>query len=205
MNGRDTAGRFGPGNPGRPAGARNRTTLAVLELLDGQAEALTQKAVEMALAGDTVALRLCLDRVAPPRRDAPVAFAMPTMTSARDAAEAAGAVLQAVSEGSPGAKSGALGHLGRRAMGLAGSCHRPGPRRRPGPAHAAARIFTRPGRSAARPSLFRRCAAGVRRRFKARISGRRRRTDWSRTLRRWSARRSRRAAFPTRARYGPRG
>ena len=100
MNGRDTAGRFGPGNPGRPAGARNRTTLAVLELLDGQAEALTQKAVEMALAGDTVALRLCLDRVAPPRRDAPVAFAMPTMTSARDAAEAAGAVLQAVSMGS---------------------------------------------------------------------------------------------------------
>lgn len=99
MNGRDTAGRFAAGNAGRPAGARNRTTTAVLELLEGQAEALTQRAVEMALAGDTVALRLCMDRIAPPKKDAPVSFAIPAMTSAKDAAEAAGAVLQAVSTG----------------------------------------------------------------------------------------------------------
>ena len=99
MNGRDTAGRFTAGNSGRPAGARNRTTTAVMELLDGQAEALTQRAVELALAGDTVALRLCLDRIAPPRKDTPVTFSIPTMTCAKDAAEAAGAVLQAVSTG----------------------------------------------------------------------------------------------------------
>jgi hypothetical protein len=99
MNGRDTAGRFAAGNTGRPAGARNRTTMAVLELLEGQAEALTQRAVDLALAGDTTALRLCLERVAPPRKDAPVEFALPQMKTARDAAEAAGAVLQAVSEG----------------------------------------------------------------------------------------------------------
>jgi len=73
--------------------------MAVLELLDGQAEALTQRAVELALAGDTTALRLCLDRIAPPRKDAPVQFSLPRMASAQDAAEAAGAVLQAVSEG----------------------------------------------------------------------------------------------------------
>jgi hypothetical protein len=53
----------------------------------------------MALAGDSVALRLCLDRLAPPRKDSPAEFPLPRMTSARDAAEAAGAVLQAVSEG----------------------------------------------------------------------------------------------------------
>ncbi len=99
MNGRDTAGRFAAGNAGRPSGARNRTTMAVLELLEGQAEALTQRAVELALAGDTVALRLCLERVAPPRKDIPVQFALPQMTTARDAAEAAAAVLQAVSSG----------------------------------------------------------------------------------------------------------
>lgn len=99
MNGRDTAGRFAAGNAGRPSGARNRTTMAVLELLEGQAEALTQRAVELALGGDTTALRLCLERVAPPRKDAPVQFALPQMKTARDAAEAAGAVLQAVSEG----------------------------------------------------------------------------------------------------------
>lgn len=99
MNGRDTGGRFAARNAGRPAGSRNRTTVAVLELLEGQAEALTGKAVEMALAGDTVALRLCLERLAPPRKDAPVEFALPQMKIARDASEAAAAVLQAVSEG----------------------------------------------------------------------------------------------------------
>ena len=46
-----------------------------------------------------MALRLCLDRIAPPRKDAPVEFTLPRMTTARDAAQAAGAVLQAVSEG----------------------------------------------------------------------------------------------------------
>ncbi len=99
MSGRTTAGTFTTGNPGRPKGARNRTTMAVMELLDGQAEALTQRAVEMALAGDSVALRLCLERLAPPRKDAPVQFPLPRMTTARDAAEAAGAVLEAVSVG----------------------------------------------------------------------------------------------------------
>lgn len=99
MNGRDTAGRFAAGNSGRPAGARNKATLAALELMDGEAEALSRKAVELALAGDTVALRLCLERVAPPRKDTPVRFAMPAITCAKDAAAAAGAVLQAVSAG----------------------------------------------------------------------------------------------------------
>jgi hypothetical protein len=37
-------------------------------LLDGEAEALTRKAVELALDGDASALRLCLDRVVGPRR-----------------------------------------------------------------------------------------------------------------------------------------
>lgn len=99
MNGRSADGTFTTGNAGRPKGSRNRTTVAVLELLEGQAEALTGKAVQMALAGDTVALRLCLERLAPPRKDAPVQFPLPRMNSAHDAAEAAAAVLEAVSEG----------------------------------------------------------------------------------------------------------
>lgn len=99
MNGRSADGTFTTGNAGRPTGARNKTTQAVLALLDGEAEALSRKAIEMALAGDTVALRLCLERLAPPRKDAPVQFPLPRMTTARDAAEAAGAVLEAVSVG----------------------------------------------------------------------------------------------------------
>ena len=99
MNGRSADGTFTTGNAGRPKGARNRTTQAVMALLEGEAEALSRKAVQMALAGDSVALRLCLDRLAPARKDSPVHFALPRMTTAHDAAEAAGAVLQAVSGG----------------------------------------------------------------------------------------------------------
>ena len=47
------------GNPnGKPKGVRNRATLAAEALLDGEAEALTRKVVEMALAGDSTAMRL---------------------------------------------------------------------------------------------------------------------------------------------------
>jgi hypothetical protein len=97
--GRDALGRFAEGNPGRPRGARHKATQAALALLDGEAEALTRQAVTMALDGDTTALRLCLERIAPPRRDAPVTFDLPPMQSAADAAKAAGAVLGAVADG----------------------------------------------------------------------------------------------------------
>lgn len=97
--GRDASGRFTEGNPGRPQGARHKATRAALALLDGEAEALTRKAVELALDGDGAALRLCLERIAPPRRDAPVTFDLPRMETARDAATAAGAVLEAVALG----------------------------------------------------------------------------------------------------------
>jgi Family of unknown function (DUF5681) len=53
--------RFKPGksgNPdGRPRGSRNVTTVALETLLDGQATALTQKAIDLALTGDMAALR----------------------------------------------------------------------------------------------------------------------------------------------------
>lgn len=70
--------RFKPGksgNPeGRPKGSRNATTLALETLLDGQATALTQTAIDLALTGDMAALRLCLDRILPARKDRPVTF-----------------------------------------------------------------------------------------------------------------------------------
>ena len=90
---------FRPGNPGKPKGARHRVTLAMEALLEGQHEALTQVAIKKALEGDTVALRLCLDRLAPPRRDAPVSIEMPAVRTAVDAVEASSAVLAAVAAG----------------------------------------------------------------------------------------------------------
>lgn len=90
---------FQPGNPGKPRGARSRVTRAMEELLEGQHVALTQVAIDKALDGDTVALRLCLDRLAPPRKDAPIAIELPAVASAADAVTASAAVLAAVAAG----------------------------------------------------------------------------------------------------------
>ena len=88
------------GNPaGKPKGTRNATTLALETLLDGQADALTAKAIELALAGDMQALRLCMDRILPARRDRPVSFDLPPINNAQDAAATVSAVLAAVAAG----------------------------------------------------------------------------------------------------------
>ncbi len=97
--GRSASGRFTAGNPGRPPGARHKATQAALTLLEGEAEALSRKAIELAIEGDTTALRLCLERIAPPRKDTPVQFDLPPMQSAADAASVAGAVLDTVAQG----------------------------------------------------------------------------------------------------------
>src|SRR5215471_12161564 len=80
------AGRFrkgASGNPkGRPPGSRNRVTLAVEAILDGEAERLTRKAVEMALAGNMAALRLCIERLAPVGHERPISAQIPELTSA---------------------------------------------------------------------------------------------------------------------------
>jgi hypothetical protein len=88
------------GNPnGKPKGVRNRATLAAEALLDGEAEALTRKAVEMALAGDVTALKLCLERLVPPRKERPLSFALPHLASAEDTAKAIDGVLAALAQG----------------------------------------------------------------------------------------------------------
>ncbi len=84
---------------GKTKGARHRTTLAIEALLEGQHAALTQKAIDKALEGDTVALRLCLDRLAPPRKDAPITLDLPPVRSAQDAVEASAAILAALAAG----------------------------------------------------------------------------------------------------------
>lgn len=95
-----TRGRpFARGNSGRPRGARNRVTIAVEALLDGEAERLTRKAIELALAGDSTALRLCLDRIAPPRRGRAVRFPLPPVQTSADVVSALAAVTAAMATG----------------------------------------------------------------------------------------------------------
>jgi hypothetical protein len=107
---------FEPGRSGNPAGkargTRNKVTLAIEALLDGEAEALTRKAIELAKAGDIAALRLCMDRLAPPRKDRLVMFELPTITSAADAVKASAALVTAVAIGDlTPAEAGELGKL----------------------------------------------------------------------------------------------
>ena len=88
------------GNPrGRPKGSFNKATQAIRALLEGEAEQLGRVAIDKALEGDTAALRLCLDRIAPPRKDAPVSFDLPDIETPADAANAARAILKAVADG----------------------------------------------------------------------------------------------------------
>ena len=88
------------GNPaGRRVGCRNKTTLAAATLLAGEAEALTRKAVELALGGDPTALRLCIERILPPCRERTVKFILPPIESAADIAPAMKAVTSALAGG----------------------------------------------------------------------------------------------------------
>lgn len=88
------------GNPdGRPKGSRNAATVAAEALLDGETEALTRKAIELAKGGDLVAIRLCLERILPARRERPVAFDLPDLKTPADAVQASAAIAGAVSRG----------------------------------------------------------------------------------------------------------
>lgn len=97
--GRGPDGRFGPGNSGRPQGARNRLTVFLESVLEGEAEALTRQAIDLANKGDVGALRLCLNRLIPARRDMPVQFDLPEIVTLDDAERASSAVLAAVAGG----------------------------------------------------------------------------------------------------------
>ena len=88
------------GNPsGRPQGSRNKASLAIESLLDGQGEALTQKAIDLALDGDSAALKLCLERLCPPRKSRPINIALPETKTAEGVSEAQATVVRAVAAG----------------------------------------------------------------------------------------------------------
>jgi hypothetical protein len=94
---------FAKGQSGNPAGRPRRTRIgsanAVQSALEREAEALGRKAVELALNGDAAALRLCLDRLMPLRRDRAVALALPSVRGAGDITAAIATIIAAVTRG----------------------------------------------------------------------------------------------------------
>jgi len=101
--GRGGDGRFRPGvsgNPhGRPQGSRDRASVLAEQLLDGRAQALTEKAVELALAGDVTALRLCLERLLPVPRERSLTLQLPSPMTAEDITAGFARVVEALSRG----------------------------------------------------------------------------------------------------------
>jgi hypothetical protein len=77
--------RLQPGQSGNPAGrrrgSRNEAPLAAATLLDGEAPGLTRRAVEAALAGDMLAMKLRLERVLPRCHERPVTFSLPSLAA----------------------------------------------------------------------------------------------------------------------------
>jgi hypothetical protein len=95
--------RWRPGESGNPRGAargsRHKASLLAESLLDGETQQLTRKAIDLALTGDTVALRLCLERILPPVRERPCSFKLPKLETLNDASKALAMVIAGVSTG----------------------------------------------------------------------------------------------------------
>jgi hypothetical protein len=88
------------GNPaGKPPGTRHRVTQLVEALIENKAEALTQRALDNALAGDGVLLKALLDRLAPPRRERPVQVDLPPLVGPADTPRIAAALLERAASG----------------------------------------------------------------------------------------------------------
>jgi hypothetical protein len=88
------------GNPaGCAKGSRHKVTIALENLFDREGETLSRRCIQLAKDGDLQALKLCLDRVLPPRKDRPVKFKLPVLETPEDARTAVSAIAQGVADG----------------------------------------------------------------------------------------------------------
>lgn len=103
MNEKKTSTRFKKGvsgNPrGKPKGARNHATRAVLALMEEGVLDVTRAVLAAARGGDLAACRLVIERIIPPSKERPVSIDLPDTTTVQGCVEAANAVLQAVGDG----------------------------------------------------------------------------------------------------------
>ena len=100
---KQAATRFKPGksgNPkGKPKGTLNKATMAAQALLDGEVEGLTRRAIELALEGNMAALKLCLERLLPPKKERAVSLDLPAMDSVDALPALTAALMTAVASG----------------------------------------------------------------------------------------------------------
>ncbi len=90
---------FAPGNPGRPHGARSKTTRMAEAILAGDAEQIMRVVVRDAVRGYPAALKQCLDRFVPRPSERTVSVDLPAVETVEDAARAAGQLTALVGSG----------------------------------------------------------------------------------------------------------
>jgi hypothetical protein len=88
---------FTRGNGGRRHGSKNKNSLILEALSDGDKEGLVRKGLELAKAGDVSMLKFFLSRMLP--RERLIRVDLPQIEFADDAVEALGLIVRAVSEG----------------------------------------------------------------------------------------------------------
>lgn len=96
---KDTAaGKWKPGQSGNPGGRPKRIGV-VRELLELRRKDLVKKAIDLALAGDVGALRLCIERLAPPLKSTSEAVVIDGLAEAKTLTEKCEAIVRAVGTG----------------------------------------------------------------------------------------------------------
>lgn len=122
---------FKPGQSGnrkgRAVGSKHKSTLLAQQLLDGEAETITRKAIELAKAGDVTCIRLCLERLLSVKKDHPVRVKLPAVTEARELPHLVSTILQLVAGGTitptEGRELCAIVESGRKVLEIADLQH----------------------------------------------------------------------------------
>jgi hypothetical protein len=89
-----------PPKRGRPQGSRNKRTIALEALFEGEAEEIARVAVALAKEGDATSIKMILDRIAPARKGALIDLPdFPKVTDVKDVPTAHAYLIEAVAKG----------------------------------------------------------------------------------------------------------
>ena len=84
---------------GRPRGSQNKVTRVCQDTLDSHAESLTKKCLVLAFQGNPTAMRLCMERLMPARRQRTLQFKLAPIKTITDVAAASESVVSGVARG----------------------------------------------------------------------------------------------------------
>jgi hypothetical protein len=88
------------GNPaGRPLGARNKRTVLIEAMFEGEVDAVVRQTIEQAKEGNVGAIRIILDRLSPRPKDSSIDYPLPPLKTCEDSLAALASIAAAVGAG----------------------------------------------------------------------------------------------------------